>query len=101
LPFRKKGKKCTDATPFVEFLLEALRSAIEEAVSSDQVTDQVTDQVILLLKSISGKELGSHKDDVVTHGMEFWRCYINGEPGGKRRINCRVSSLNPTYTAYL
>jgi hypothetical protein len=48
-----------DATPFVEFLLEALRSAIEEAVSSDQVTDQVSDQVILLLKSISGKELGS------------------------------------------
>ena len=34
-----------DATPFVEFMLGALRDAVREAVSTDQVGDQVTDQV--------------------------------------------------------
>jgi Fic family protein len=69
-----------EATPFIEFLLEALRSAIEEAVSSDQVTDQVTDQVILLLKSISGKEPGSAElmhSLKLSHRPTFRKNYLN------------------------
>ena len=30
-----------DATPFIEFMLNALRDTIREAVATDQVTDQV------------------------------------------------------------
>lgn len=70
----------SDATPFIEFLLEALRSAMQEAVSSDQVTDQVTDQVILLLKSISGKELGSAElmySLGLAHRPTFRKNYLN------------------------
>jgi len=48
-----------DATPFVEFMLQALRDAIREAVATDQVGDQATDQVALLLKAIGNNELGS------------------------------------------
>jgi hypothetical protein len=45
-----------DATPFVEFMLEALLAALNEAVATDQVIDQVTDQVALLLVAIGGGE---------------------------------------------
>jgi Fic family protein len=45
-----------DATPFVEFMLEALLDALHEAVATDQVNDQVTDQVALLLATIGGGE---------------------------------------------
>lgn len=48
-----------DATPFIEFLLEAIKDAIEEAISGDQVSDQVSDQVIRLLKLVSKKNLSS------------------------------------------
>ncbi|MBN1227180.1 MAG: hypothetical protein JXA79_09315 [Deltaproteobacteria bacterium] len=44
-----------DATPFIEFLLKAIRDAIEEAVFGDQISDQV----IQLLKSVSEKDLSS------------------------------------------
>lgn len=48
-----------DATPFVVFMLEALRSAIEEAVTSDQVSDHVSDQVIRLLDVLRSGEIGA------------------------------------------
>ncbi|EGW20343.1 hypothetical protein [Methylobacter tundripaludum] len=33
----------TDASPFVTFMLQALRDAMREAGDTDQVSDQVTD----------------------------------------------------------
>lgn len=48
-----------DATPFVEFMLNALHDPIRETVSTDQVNDHITDQVALLLKTIGGNELGN------------------------------------------
>jgi Fic family protein len=52
------GKRA-DATPFIEFMLEALLDAIKEAVTTDQVGDQVGDQVARILRAFSGGELGS------------------------------------------
>lgn len=48
-----------EATPFIEFMLQALSSAIDEAVDSGQVTDQVTDQVKRLIEAIGDAELNS------------------------------------------
>ncbi len=48
-----------EATPFVEFMLQALLVALREAVSDEQVTDQVTDQVVRLIKALAGAEMGS------------------------------------------
>jgi len=48
-----------DATPFVEFMLQALCDAIREAVATDQVNDQVTDQVARLMAAIGVDELSS------------------------------------------
>lgn len=39
-----------EATPFVEFMLAALRQALQEAGQTDQVGDQVSDQVARLLQ---------------------------------------------------
>ncbi|RMH83081.1 Fic family protein [Pseudomonas sp. AOB-7] len=44
--------QAAEATPFVEFMLAALRQALVEAGQSDQVTDQVTDQVARLLQAL-------------------------------------------------
>ena len=54
-----EADQCADATPFIEFMLSALRDAIREAVSTDQVSDHVTDQVALLIEAIDIYELGS------------------------------------------
>ncbi|MBF8161703.1 Fic family protein [Pseudomonas mendocina] len=52
--------QAAEATPFVEFMLAALRQALVEAGQSDQVTDQVTDQVARLLQALpSGVALKS------------------------------------------
>ena len=48
-----------EATPFVEFMLQALRSGIEEAVTSDHVSDQVSDQVLRLLDALRSGEIGA------------------------------------------
>lgn len=48
-----------DATPFIEFVLTALRSALGEAVATDPVTDQVSDQVIRLLKMLQHGDAGA------------------------------------------
>lgn len=49
-----------DATPFIEFMLSALRDAIREAVATDQVGDQVTDQVAALIRAVGTGELSSN-----------------------------------------
>ena len=52
--------QAAEATPFVEFMLAALRQALVEAGQSDQVTDQVTVQVARLLQALpSGAALKS------------------------------------------
>jgi len=48
-----------DATPFIEFMLAALRSAIGEAVTSDQASDHVSDQVISLLDGLRKGDAGA------------------------------------------
>ncbi|MHC5347638.1 Fic family protein [Metapseudomonas furukawaii] len=44
--------QAAEATPFVEFMLAALRQALQEAGQSDQVSEQVTDQVVRLLQAL-------------------------------------------------
>ncbi|WP_085598394.1 MULTISPECIES: Fic family protein [unclassified Pseudomonas] len=44
----------TEATPFVEFMLQALQQALLDSSQSDQVTDQVSDQVARLLQVLNG-----------------------------------------------
>jgi len=75
-----------DATPFVEFILQALRDAIREAVLTDQVSDQVTDQVARLVEAIGANEL-SGSDLLVSlalsHQPTFRKNYLNpGLDGG-------------------
>lgn len=48
-----------DATPFIEFMLNAIKEAVEEAGTSDPVTDLVTDPVAALLKAISTNALST------------------------------------------
>lgn len=48
-----------NVTPFIEFMLSALRDTIREAVVTDQVGDQVTDQVAALIRAIGTGEPGS------------------------------------------
>ena len=49
-----------DATPFIEFMLSALRDAIREAVAIDQVRDHEIDQVARLIEVMgANNELGS------------------------------------------
>lgn len=45
--------QAAEATPFVEFMLAALRQALQEAGQTDQVSDQVSDQVARLLQALS------------------------------------------------
>ncbi|MCW1923055.1 Fic family protein [Luteolibacter arcticus] len=45
-----------DASPFVEFMLSALRDAFDSLPTSDQVNDQVNDQVKSLVRHLSGSE---------------------------------------------
>lgn len=49
-----------DATPFVAFMLCALRDAVREAVSTDQAGDPVTAQVAAMIRAIGSGELGSN-----------------------------------------
>lgn len=54
-----QADSCADATPFIEFMLAALRSAIGEAVTSDQAYDHVSDQVIRLLDALRKGDAGA------------------------------------------
>ncbi len=65
-----------DATPFVEFMLQALRAALREALATDQVTDQVT----ALIRVIGSGELGGN--DIMhalglSHRPTFRNNYLN------------------------
>ena len=65
-----------DATPFIEFMLSALRDAVREAVS----TDQVTDQVAVLIRAIGSGELGSNnlmRALGLSHRPTFRSNYLN------------------------
>ncbi|MFA5353827.1 MAG: Fic family protein, partial [Thermodesulfovibrionales bacterium] len=69
-----------DATPFVEFMLSALRDAINEAVATDQVTDQLTDQVAALIQALGTSELGGNdlmKALGLSHRPTFRENYLN------------------------
>lgn len=69
-----------DATPFVEFMLGALRDAVGEALSTDQVSDQVSDQVGALIRTLGTIELGSHhlmQALGLTHRPAFRNNYLN------------------------
>ncbi|MGY2200102.1 Fic family protein [Pseudomonas gingeri] len=73
-----------EATPFVEFMLEALLLAMKEARRSDyltvQVTDQVTDQVARLLAVLEGTP-GMRSSELMsrlqlTHRPSFRSAYL-------------------------
>lgn len=69
-----------DATPFIEFMLRALRDAIREAVATDQVSDHVTDQVAALMEAVGSGELGSNdliKALGLSHRPTFRENYLN------------------------
>ncbi len=65
-----------DATPFIEFMLQALHEAMREATE----TDQVTDQVVNLMAALAQNELGSN-DLMQTLGLAhrptFRSSYLN------------------------
>lgn len=68
-----------EATPFIEFLLGAIRDAIKQAVASDQVTDHVSDQVIRLMGVLGGNELGASdlmQSLGLSHRPTFRRNYL-------------------------
>jgi Fic family protein len=70
----------SDATPFIEFMLGALRDAVREAVSTDQITDQVADQVAAVIRAIGTRELGSHnlmQALGLSHRPTFRNNYLN------------------------
>jgi Fic family protein len=54
-----EADKRAEATPFVEFMLQALLDAIQQAIATDQVSDQVTDQVARIIQALDKGELGS------------------------------------------
>ena len=74
----------SDATVFIEFMLQALADALREAVSTDQVIDQVADQVTGQLQRIIDA-LGSDELSVtalmtavgLSHRPTFRQNYLN------------------------
>lgn len=50
--FLAQSDNLGDATPFIEFMLRALRDSVVETVASDQLSDHVTDQVRRLLSAL-------------------------------------------------
>jgi Uncharacterized conserved protein len=71
----------SEATPFVEFMLQALQQALLDSSQSDQVTDQVSDQVARLLHALNGGvalkagELMQHLQ--LAHRPTFRNNYLN------------------------
>lgn len=69
-----------DATPFIEFMLFALRDAIHETALSDQVSDQVSGQVMALMNTIGSGE--SRSNELMqalrlSHRATFRKNYLN------------------------
>lgn len=73
--------RLAEATPFVEFMLQALHRALLDGARSDQVTDQVTDQVSALLTALSGeaeRKAGELMADLqLSHKPTFRKNYLN------------------------
>ena len=75
-----EADQIANATPFVEFMLQALVDTVREAVATDQVGDYVTDQVKLLLEFIGNSELSSSdlmKALGLSHRPTFRANYLN------------------------
>ena len=75
-----EADKRADATPFVEFILQALFAALREAVATDQVSDQVSDQVAALLKAIGVGKCGGAdlmKSLGLAHRPTFRKNYLD------------------------
>ena len=69
-----------DATPFIAFMLQALRDVLQEAASTDHVTDHVSDQVAALIHALGEKELSSAallKALGLSHRPTFRENYLN------------------------
>ena len=70
-----------DATPFVEFMLNALLAALKgSGLSTDQASDQVSDQVSRLLKTLAKEEKSSvniMKMLALSHRPTFRKNYLN------------------------
>jgi len=69
-----------DATPFVTFMLGALRDALSEAVANDQVSDQVSDQVAAVLQAVGSQEIASNdlmKVLGLSHRATFRKNYLD------------------------
>ena len=69
-----------DATPFIEFMLQALLDAIQNAMTTDQVTDHVSNQVTRTIEALAGGELGSTglMDALgLSHRPTFRKNYLN------------------------
>ena len=56
-----KPDSIANATPFVEFLLGAIRDALQEITSIEQVTAQVSEQVKTVLKALGNETLTSNE----------------------------------------
>ena len=82
-----EADKRAEATPFVEFMLEALLDAAEESVSTDQVSDQVSDQVACLLRPLIIGELSS--SDLMT-ALDLSTCRLRED-----MINSEADKLPP------
>ncbi|MCL1927018.1 MAG: Fic family protein [Syntrophorhabdaceae bacterium] len=82
-----RSDKSGEATPAVEFLLDALRAAISMTTATDQVFDQVADQVKSLLSALG--------DDAL-RGMELME-----RLGLSHRPTFRGNYLNPAMAAGL
>jgi Fic family protein len=75
-----EADKRAEATPFVEFMLQALLDAIQQAIATDQVSDQATDQVVRIIQALAKGELGSSalmKAFDLTHKPSFRQNYLD------------------------
>jgi Fic family protein len=70
-----------DSSPFVEFMLTAIRDTLIPALPTDQVSDQVSDQVISLLRCFkSGREMTAAallESLELRHRPTFRKNYLN------------------------
>ncbi|MNS01624.1 Adenosine monophosphate-protein transferase SoFic [compost metagenome] len=75
-----EADKLGEATPFIAFILQALRDALQEAATTDQVIDYVSDQVSSLLHALGEKELSGAaliKTLGLSHRPTFRENYLN------------------------
>ncbi len=75
-----EADKRADATPFAEFMLQALLNTIQQAITTDQVTDHVTDHVARMIQALAKGELGSStlmKVFDLTHKPSFRQNYLD------------------------